>query len=94
MAETVAPRKAPPTLHRDYAAAFLGATVLAGVWLRAVLVRPELLAGFTFRNAVHAHSPGSSGATSPGSTGRREGSSAPRWPSSSSPERAPSRPPP
>ena len=39
-----------------YAAAFLAATVLAGVWLRAGMLRPEALAGFTFGNLVHAHS--------------------------------------
>jgi hypothetical protein len=39
-----------------YAAAFLGATALSGLWLRATLALPALGGGFTFGNAVHAHS--------------------------------------
>lgn len=42
--------------YARYAAAFLAVTVLAGVWLRAGLLRPGTLAGLSFRNLVHAHS--------------------------------------
>jgi len=39
-----------------YAAVFVAVTVLSGVWLRTGMLRPEALAGFSFRNLVHAHS--------------------------------------
>lgn len=47
---------AAAALHGRYAAACLGVTVLAGVWLRVGMLRPEALVGFSFRNLVHAHS--------------------------------------
>jgi hypothetical protein len=43
-------------LYLAYAAASLAVTVLAGSWLRAVLVHPPLLGGLDVRHAVHAHS--------------------------------------
>jgi hypothetical protein len=39
-----------------YAGAFLAATVLAGVWMRAMLVWPEAALGASFAYARHAHS--------------------------------------
>ncbi len=39
-----------------YAAVFVAVTVIAGVWLRVSMLRPEKLAGFAFGNLVHAHS--------------------------------------
>ncbi|HYD52973.1 MAG TPA: hypothetical protein VEA99_10110 [Gemmatimonadaceae bacterium] len=43
-------------LYTRYALGSLVATVLTGVWLRLAMLRPEALAGFEFRSAVHAHS--------------------------------------
>lgn len=48
----------PPAVrrYRRWALLFLVGTVVSGTWLRAVLVRTDLLAGFRFGDAVHAHS--------------------------------------
>jgi len=48
----------PPAVrrYRRWALLFLVGTVVSGAWLRAVLLRTDLLAGFRFGDAVHAHS--------------------------------------
>jgi hypothetical protein len=43
-------------LYLRWAAVCLAATVLSGVWLRTAFLEPGALAGFAFRNLVHAHS--------------------------------------
>jgi hypothetical protein len=43
-------------LYLRWAAVCLAATVLSGVWLRTAFIEPGALAGFAFRNLVHAHS--------------------------------------
>lgn len=53
------PNRASPRAvqrYRRWALLLLVGTVVSGVWLRAVLVRTDLLAGFRFGDAVHAHS--------------------------------------
>jgi len=45
-----------PVLYVRYATACLAITVLAGTWMRGVLVAPAWLGPFIFQNAVHAHS--------------------------------------
>jgi hypothetical protein len=42
--------------YRGYAAAFLGLTLLSGVWLRMAFVWPEVLGSFRFGHVLHAHS--------------------------------------
>jgi hypothetical protein len=49
-------RNHPTRLYGIYSAAFLLLTLITGVWLRAVFVEPEVLGGFRFAYALHAHS--------------------------------------
>ncbi len=46
----------PAVTYVRYAGLFLGAAVLAGLWLRAGLYHPPLVEGVVFTNLVHAHS--------------------------------------
>jgi hypothetical protein len=43
-------------LYAVYAAIFLVVTLLSGLWLRTVFVAPEVIGGFRFPFALHAHS--------------------------------------
>jgi hypothetical protein len=43
-------------IYARYAALFLVVTLLTGIWLRAAFLRPQVLGGFTFGHALHAHS--------------------------------------
>jgi hypothetical protein len=43
-------------LYAAYALAFLAVTLLSGAWLRSAFVWQDALGGFSFRNALHAHS--------------------------------------
>lgn len=43
-------------LYAAYAGAFLGVTLLSGVWLRSAFVQPGVLGRFSFGNLLHAHS--------------------------------------
>jgi hypothetical protein len=46
----------PGTTYVLWATSFLVVTLLGGLWLRAAVVHPDLLAGFSYGNLLHAHS--------------------------------------